>query len=435
MSKEDKWVCADCIRDFDLKEYIQENGEDGHCSFSEKHTHNGEKVISLDKLWKKIKYDIDFFFEGIKDKIYIVNLDELWKLQTSELEKKEYVDKWTCQLSYFINHYEDTNQNIFYIEHIMRMITDNDQLIKALCSKTRIKFYRLKTFSIKGVSKLFIDKWKMFCYYVRHCNRFFFNYPKQKKPYHIINHNYVNPISVLYDIWDIIDINKNIILKELKNEQIVYRARQFDCHHDELVEREEMTPPPDEVAKSPNRMSPAGISYFYCAEDPKTAVAEVLNRNVYDMFVSEWILKGEKKVIDLRCFVDGRKKVYYQYTDGKSIILRYRSNKIDIPGIFSKQNKFIFDYLFVKSFAEDLIKCSSKGNELIDYIPTQVVAEFLKQQKIDEESIDGIAYYSCINRHTNYCFFWNYEETLFEGKICLHNIYKVCPYNGAKKIK
>ena len=84
----------------------------------------------------------------------------------------------------------------------------------------------------------------------------------------------------------------------------------------------------------------------------------------------------------------------------------------DIPSIFDKDNRErIFDYQFILKFASDLSSKVDDNIANIDYVPTQIVAEFLRKVALfDGESLDGVSFYSSINGGINYALFIEQEE-------------------------
>ncbi|MGO8849847.1 MAG: RES family NAD+ phosphorylase [Mycobacterium sp.] len=107
-----------------------------------------------------------------------------------------------------------------------------------------------------------------------------------------------------------------------------------------------------------NRMSPAGISMFYGATDIDTAVAEIGAHSSHS-----WAVVGEFKAAEELRVVD-------------------LSNLPDLPSIFDTDEKAIERYdgvAFLHRFVKDLtLPIVLDGREHIDYVPTQVLTEYLR---------------------------------------------------------
>ena len=111
MSEEQEYVCADCIKDADLKKLInKEERNEGHCSFCGKES----KVISIDELSKKIKKCIDLFFEKadnivvsrIPSKIFEITEKKALDLSSWNEIGKDYdnfiKNEIFCKISFFL---------------------------------------------------------------------------------------------------------------------------------------------------------------------------------------------------------------------------------------------------------------------------------------------------------------------------------------------
>lgn len=175
-----------------------------------------------------------------------------------------------------------------------------------------------------------------------------------------------------------------------------YRCRQ---HADSEVfnEAKQLTAPPDDKAIYPNRMSPAGVSMFYCAFDIPTCHAETVNKkNIAKNKVTTGVFtnKGELFLLDL-------------------------TNLPPVPSMFDIENrKHYYSILFLKKFVEDLSKQVDKdGREHIDYVPTQIVTEYFRYtyEDLTNISINGILYPSSkLSGHNACVLFYDHQQSLKE---------------------
>lgn len=137
----------------------------------------------------------------------------------------------------------------------------------------------------------------------------------------------------------------------------------------------ELGTPPPEVALSSNRMSPAGIPAFYGAEDLDTAIKEIRAVPVPELgaywSAGEFVLSGDCLVLDLATMPDP-------------------------PSIFGSERALRRPLYFLADFATDISKqLEAPGREHIDYVPTQVVAEFLRLSFVSELGpVAGVKYRS-----------------------------------------
>ncbi len=153
-----------------------------------------------------------------------------------------------------------------------------------------------------------------------------------------------------------------------------WRARASDASGAFATPGELGTPPP-EVAFSSNRMSPAGIPAFYGAEDPDTAIEEIRTVPVPESgaywSAGEFALSGDCLVLDLATMPDP-------------------------PSIFDSERALRRPLYFLADFATDISKpLGAPGREHIDYVPTQVIAEFLRLSFVSELGpVTGVRYKS-----------------------------------------
>ncbi|MEU5482844.1 HEPN-associated N-terminal domain-containing protein [Streptomyces mirabilis] len=135
-----------------------------------------------------------------------------------------------------------------------------------------------------------------------------------------------------------------------------------------------------EHAKQANRMSPAGIPMFYGAEDADTAVRESLVRTS-DTHVSV---------------------AAFQATQRFTIVDLTGSNIPTVPSEFDTE-RFAERHriLFLRDFIKDLTKPIRETYEQIDYVPTQILTEYLlKVHQREEGDISGLMYTSAVTGKT-----------------------------------
>lgn len=155
--------------------------------------------------------------------------------------------------------------------------------------------------------------------------------------------------------------------------ELLFRAQTH--RPDERLEGAERlgSPPADKAAS--NRMSAEGISVFYSALDPATAVAEVRNAEVdperTGTTTGTFEVQRELRIVDLSAIPDP-------------------------PGLFDSEAHTRPALRFLRGFAHDLSQGVTRdGREHVDYVPTQVVAEWLRYEFTPGwEPIDGVAYRS-----------------------------------------
>jgi hypothetical protein len=191
------------------------------------------------------------------------------------------------------------------------------------------------------------------------------------------------------------------IIKKLPKGTKLYRCRQHNLKL-KLSSIQEITSPPNDLAIYPNRFSPSGISMFYSAFDSETSILETISRENKS---NKYITIGEFETLDDYYVVD--------------------FSKLKLPSFFSIKNKRKY-YLqqFLYGFAKDITNDIKKdGQEHTEYVPTQVVTEFLKFtfNKNRKYKIEGIIYPSSKkNKHNSSVFFW--DNTMSIQKLKLNSL-------------
>lgn len=209
--------------------------------------------------------------------------------------------------------------------------------------------------------------WEHFVYNTKHKTRYFFHNKGD-----IQEGESYEPITLLTIIGS--DIEKFGLLKELNEGDIIYRAR--TCKEDDNFNSlEELGPPPEDHA-SAGRMNPAGISYGYFALSKGTAILEIVPSPPEILSVGEFRLKSNLLAVDL-------------------------TSLPNLPSIFDIDRKqdchaLMFLRSFVASITKPVIK---EGREHVDYVPTQIVSEYIAQMLTIHEGrhVDAILYPSAVN--------------------------------------
>ncbi|MGV2900110.1 RES domain-containing protein [Microbacterium sp. AGC62] len=155
----------------------------------------------------------------------------------------------------------------------------------------------------------------------------------------------------------------------------LYRGRMVDelDNHRVAIAAEPSTrlgPAPSEKAEA-GRLNSKGISLFYAADDVDTAVGEIALHSPYDVAImGGFVTQRHLKVLD------------------------FTRSLTTLPSIFATDEESRNRWLFSR-FAERFTKHITApvlldGRQLVDYAPTQVVAEYLRY--VPETRIDGIAW-------------------------------------------
>jgi len=154
---------------------------------------------------------------------------------------------------------------------------------------------------------------------------------------------------------------------------------------------------PREAALSSNRMSPLGIPMFYGAENEATAIAETYAPK-----------PGTPEAVTVAQFRTARDASVVDFT----VLPK-------VPSLFDQENWHRRGPIwFLRDFVEDLVRPIEKdGREHVDYVPTQVVTEYLRHVFRTETGhpVQGVIYRSARTEGGKCCVLFVGNDECCEG--------------------
>lgn len=215
------------------------------------------------------------------------------------------------------------------------------------------------------------SSWESFCQTVKHKRRFFFHNSGTD------DQDSFTPASLLSNIARASEALGLVV--ELPAGLGLWRARP-DFPKGRRVGASDFGPPPLEFALQSNRMNPAGIPMLYLASSATTALKETRAEQAK---VGLWRSIRPIRILDLRRLPP-------------------------VPNIFSEEGRtHTLTLSFLHNFANDIMKPVARNNQVhIDYLPSQVVTEFMRDYGFSAGALDGVAYGSTVHqRGWNVAFF------------------------------
>ena len=211
--------------------------------------------------------------------------------------------------------------------------------------------------------------WERFCEIVKHQRRFFF---------HTLggNDDDMDSYSCASLLRTIAQMSERLgLIRKLPAGTLLWRARP-DIKRGTRVNWRDFGPPPKEFANQSNRMNPAGIPMMYVASSAAGATKETRSTSSR---VGCWRSLREVRILDLR-------------------------NLPAIPGIFSDApRQETLGLSFLNSFAKAITSPVARDDRVhVEYLPSQVVSEFLRDFEFEDGRLDGVAYKSVVDQRT-----WN----------------------------
>ena len=178
-----------------------------------------------------------------------------------------------------------------------------------------------------------------------------------------------------------------------------YRAR--ICNPGENLSLSDMGKPQAEKTKN-GRANPKGISYLYLSSNYQTTISEVRPFINTEVVVAQFVVENDVVLIDLR------------------------NPTIDSPFRYGENLEYIIKHIvFLRILGEELSKPVNPLTEDIDYLPSQYLCEFIKNQ-----GYDGVCYKSSVGAGFNIALFE--DKKVKEKKITTYRV--VSTEYGIEKI-
>lgn len=334
-----EFVCSDCFEDEGLCKFIESCAESTKCSFCGT---EDEHPIAAD-----IHKVTEYFRECVER-----DYDDAANHLSYESAEGGYQGRFWDSYDLIRDELEldlapDDSDDLF-----QRLLESLDDIIWC-----EINPYSLNSFEIAKFS------WDEFSRVVKHGRRYFFG---DHRP---ADRELLTPVRLLDRIVEFAEFQELFI--ELTPEIPLFRARS-NKSDSPWTKPQDLGPPPPEKARQ-SRMSPAGISMLYVSDKPQTALAEI---------------RTDCGEVSVGCFRVTR-----------SALILDLSNIPPIPSLFDCR----FDSRKVLQFLHSLRKEISRPicqDDLvhIEYVPTQIVTEYLKSfPSIGGRAIEGIKYPSSVS--------------------------------------
>lgn len=342
--KVDKYVCTDCVGDYAIKKFIEDNANEYYCDYCGRNLLDKDTLISIE-----LEEILRIIVNGIRTEYGEPNDEGVgWDGGEGGWQGVTVYD--TCEIIYDIYGCELGIDNEELLDNLVDSIGDQ-------------QWCELDPYALRRHEADYYN-WELFCEQVKYKSRYVFFRVKEEDFY---GDMYIQPYQVLDTIGSAIE-DLNLIL----NEDTTYTFFRGRTHltKDGYKKVEDLAPPHNDKALYSNRMSPAGIPMFYGALNVQTVIEEI---------------RGSKRYASIGCFKNLRKLNLIDFT------------KIpELPSVFDEDNRSLRNaILFLNSFVKDLSKPIEKDkSEHIEYVPTQIVTEYFRRVYITEngEKIDGVIY-------------------------------------------
>ena len=382
---EEKYLCASLYDDPYIQDHIRENSHKGICSYTKRHT----DVISFADF-------MEFVIRKIR-KQYTSPDDDVLYLSSSFYDDDDEVIPGLKKVgSYITRESAETFDSTRELLYEIGLVSDNEELNHDIEGCFINDEWIQKDSMIRTMKEELSDLWKEFVKLVIHQRRFtFYMLPQFDDSYYSKENGLQNILSELSRAMNDLDLYKILPVNT-----VLYRCRYIDSE-EEVNSFDDLTSPPDDKAAE-NRMNPTGVSMFYGMFDPDMVKEEARDSGKKFCVIGEFATTTELTVLDLS----------------------------KLPPL-SFWNEHWQELGFIHSFTKEVSKPISAEHNSVEYVPTQIFAEYIRYCCRDRngKGIDGIQFNSSKTNGVNIVLFYNQKESHTILTIVKMNktLSKICP--------
>lgn len=334
----DQRVCTDCFDDCDLRARIEASAEPGYCDYCEE---DRDATAFMGQIAEFIGARMATFYGKAVDQLPYE----------------------TREGGYMARH-EHTGECLFGSIGLGIEAARHDALMQDVIDEIGDDAWCDFDWLALEIHESLMGAWRTFCDVVKTDRRFFF---------HQIGEDGLHPdersiFGFLHEMAGVIE--SNTLIKTLPTGTPIFRARARTLPQ-QFTLAAELGPPPAQLATQSNRMNPPGIPMFYASDNLALAQAETRGAHAS---IGEFQTLKPLRILDLH-------------------------GLDDVPGIFSectreRRQQLIFLHDLSRRFAEPVPQ-NDRIN--IDYVPTQIVTEFLRDFDFEGGKIDGVKFTTSLN--------------------------------------
>jgi hypothetical protein len=339
----DKFVCADCFDDDHLKGFIEDEATRRKCTYCGKSSRNKNIAAPVDNV-------IERMFEAISRRY-----GDAWASGSS----------WDNEDQRYLNETWDTEDMVS--QYVELSQDDSTELYRDILNAFPQRDWSTHDPWSSTDAEILQWGWTRFVSAVKHHRRFFFTRKDEEENDILRDRESLDPGELLQRFGN--GCAHSGLIKTLPQGTTILRCRPRSRRSERFTKARELGPPPPKFARQ-NRMSPAGIPMFYGSDNKQTTLAEMPDLPKY-YAIGQFETLRPLRLLDL--------------------------TTVKHPSIFDMSENADYDWLlFMSKFLRDFSSEIERDDRVhIDYVPTQVVTEYLRDAKLDDESpVEGIKYRS-----------------------------------------
>lgn len=187
-----------------------------------------------------------------------------------------------------------------------------------------------------------------------------------------IKHNVKTKNRFFCDVSELAEIIQNYQVEDLKKGEQFYRARIHKNIEEGIFNNTEMGCPPTSEKATAGRANPNGIRYLYLCGDAETPLNEVRPAYFDRVDIGTFKLKSDVRILNFTQKLD----MFKAFEDGEEGFEEEVKRKI------------VFD-----AISRDLSRPMNRFDTELEYVPTQFICEYFKNQ-----GIDGVMFESSVHQ-------------------------------------
>lgn len=355
--------CINCFNNDFIKAVIKEQNEIGVCSYCDMDEQESADVTDIDVIGEIIRTGLSRAYENA------TRSDLPYYYYESLNLTKSIADVLIDEKEVFSEVLINTADVLDFIQDLFKSSGPSDRDIMQggvdEWEEGDAKIIKIDEIYSNEGTQILYSNWNEFKYIVKHVNRFFDVGGLREE--------------MLYTLTEYFQQMELI----LPNDTHIWRARlNINPLFDQLDDMKyELGPPPRDLAIS-LRMNPAGISYFYGSFDKNTCKKEVRHQSNDNIVYGHFATKKELQIVNL------------------SVAIYSKS-------IFDPEYDHFMNWAstFLEGFVKDISKPINEESAFIEYIPTQILSEYIRKL-----GYDGLCFKSCFTGELNYTLFCGREE-------------------------
>jgi hypothetical protein len=334
-------VCRRCVGDGQLKAWVRENAESRECTFCGREGH-GPIAADADLLVAFVSECLAVEFEDASEMVPVEGGEYVFSTMTTE------------ELLWNEGVLEEADEA--FADYLVGHLPDN--------AWVPVDFFSLHP------RETLTSGWERFAHAIKHETRYLFFPPRQKDEWE--QHDEIRPEDMLSELGRVVRAHR--LVRRLPVGTKLYRVR---VHGVDVAPTtlEELAAPPVEACTRSNRMSPAGISMLYEAFDAATAIAETRDPETGRLrgTLATFELETPARIADF--------------------VRLPRAPGLFTVGLTRRERGRL---QFLHDFADEISKSVARDQfEHIEYVPTQVVTEYLRFRfGAPGRSVHGLRYRS-----------------------------------------